>query len=280
MVKGQTGGAWFGSDAYSNYTLESGVNSGVVQYIYYFFVVLILGFVILVIVNYTLYPIFKVRAGDKGVVPLPGSDDSILYWKQDKDLKNLPSLQTPLGNDYQNWSMLLDIQLDNPTANTDKPRVLFQKGDLAMPFDGVWSETDTILRLNPNFNLIIYLDRLTNDLYISTLTTNPMNTQDVYIETIGISNIPIRKALRLGVMLGSNVMEVYLNGYLAKSKTYTKPLRSVIGQIQPPNDSILSRTARVRNLRLWKRPLSPAEFRSYGGAEDFTQRELPDSCIT
>jgi hypothetical protein len=147
------------------------------------------------------------------------------------------------------------------------------------PFSGTWKEEDTILKLNSNFNLMIYLDRIKNDLFVSTLTVNPTNAADSYIETVDIANIPVRKTIRLGVMLGSRVMEVYINGYLVKSKTYTNPLRSVVGQFQPPSDAILSSTARVRNFRLWKRPLSPSEFRSYAGAEQFDLKEIADSCV-
>jgi hypothetical protein len=277
MVKGQKGGAGFGSSDYTNYTMDTGVNSGVLQYIYYFFTVLLLGCIILVVVNYTIYPIFRTRPGDKGLVPLPGSDDSTLYWKQSVSI--LPSVNTPLMNQIENWSMLLDIQLDNPTANTNTPRILFQRGDLMTPFTGRWTDQDTILKLNPNFNLMIYLDQIKNDLFVSTLTVNPNNSADSYIETVDIANIPVRKAIRVGVMLGARVMEVYINGYLVKSKTYTNPLRSVVGQFQPPSDTILSATARVRNFRLWKRPLSPSEFRSYNGAEDFDVKQIADSCV-
>jgi len=147
------------------------------------------------------------------------------------------------------------------------------------PFAGRWTEQDTILRLNPNFNLMIYLDRIKNDMFISTLTVNPKNAADSYIETIDIANIPIRKAIRVGIMLGARVMEVYVNGYLVRSKTYTNPLRSVVGQFQPPSDDILSNTARVRNFRLWKRPLNPSEFRAYGGAEDLPLKQIADSCL-
>ena len=278
MVKGQKGGAWFGSDDYTNYTLESGVNSGVTQYIWYFVTVLLLGLIVLAIVNYTLYPIFRTVPGGKGIVPLPGSDDSTLYWKSEKAVKILPSLETPLMNQTNNWSFLLDIQLDNPTANTGIPRVLFQRGDLMQPFSGRWTEQDTILKLNSNFNVMIYLDPLKNDLFVSILTVNPNNAADIFIETVDIANIPIRKAIRVGVMVGARVLEVYVNGYLVKSKTYTNPVRSVVGQFQPPSDAILSNTARVRNFRLWKRPVSPSEFRYYGGAEDFDLKEIADSC--
>ena len=79
-------------------------------------------------------------------------------------------------------------------------------------------------------------------------------------------------------MIGSHVLEVYVNGYLVKTKTYTKAIRASVGQLQPPVSNILGSTARVMNLRVWPRPLSPSEFRSYGGQCNFGKKDMPDSC--
>jgi hypothetical protein len=98
------------------------------------------------------------------------------------------------------------------------------------------------------------------------------------LENIKIMNIPVRKAVRIGVMIAGGVFEVYINGYLARSKTFTSPIREISGDFYPPSDAIQSNTARVKNLRIWNRTLSPSEFRSYGSAVDFDLKDMPDSC--
>jgi hypothetical protein len=290
MGRSQKGGAWFGSNnsgyGYGSYTdssvvTETGVNSGVLQYMYYILTLLIIGLVLLVVIHYTITPIFKLRPGDKGYIGLPVSDDSKLYWKDTNKLTILKETDTPLGSTTENWSMLLDIQIDNPTANTDTPRILFTRGQMFTKPKDPFTENDTILKINPNFNLSIWLDRLTNDMYVSTQTIETMNNSQIpYPESVVIQNVPVGKAVRVGVMLGSRVLEVYINGYLAQSKTFTKPVRASNGPLQPPLDYILSRTARVRNLRVWSRPLAPSEFRAYGGAESMDVKSLPDSCAS
>lgn len=267
----------FGANDYTNYTMDTGVNSGVLQYVFYFITILLIGLILLVVVNYTLFPIFKTRPGGQGVVALPGSDTSTLFWKDPKDLQILQDMQTPLGSNVSNWSFLLDIQIDNPTSNTNYPRILFTRGALVTAPTQPYKDTDTILTLANNFNVCVWLDRMTNDLFIAVLTTE---NQENYVETVKIPNLPVRKATRLGCMVGSRVLEVYINGYLIKSKTFTRPLRSATGSLQPPNDTILSSTARVRNLRLWNTPIPSSEFRAYGAASDFDLKELPDSCAT
>ena len=277
MPRGQRGG--YGEYGYDNTLTETGLSSGFLQYLYYFIAVLIIGLVILVLVNYTLYPIFKTRPGGKGAIPLPGSDDSKLFWKDSKSLNSLNDTDTPVGSISNNWSMMMDIQVDNPTSNTNYPRVLFTRGrrfdDPKEPF----GDTDTILKINPEFNLCIWLDRMTNDLNVTVQTVDGGSTAQPLLESISIPNIPVRKCIRLGVMVGSRQLEVYVNGYLVKTKTYTKDPRKVEnGLLQPPLDNILSSTARVLNLRIWNRPVSPSEFRSYGGNCSFDLKELPDSC--
>jgi hypothetical protein len=277
----QKGGAWFGSDPYVNYTTEGGVNSGVVQYVYYFIGITLIVLLLLVLVNYTITPIFRTRPGGKGVIPLPGTDDSSVFWKNSSAIQVLPDMNTPIKSKFQLYSFMLDIQVDDPTAMTQMPRVLFSRGGLITAPAQSYSSTDTILVLNPSFNTIVYLDHLTNDLHVSLQTLQTVGTQSqTLVESITVPNIPVRKAIRLGVMVGDRVLEVYVNGYLVRSKAFTNPVRAISGDIQPPTDELLSRVARVANLRLWNRPLSPSEFRAYGSATSFDGKDVADSCAS
>ena len=290
MPSTQRGGAIFnsirskfsGEPSYENYTTETGVNSGVLQYIYYFLGFTLLVMLLLVLVHFTIKPIFRTRPGAPGYIPMPGSDDSEVYWKKPNQMISLQDIETPLQSKFQNYSVLFDINIDNPTSNTDYPRILFTRGEMLPKPTQPYTDRDTILSIAPNFNLIAYLDRLTNDLNIAVQTSMSSGAQSgavqVMVENITIENLPVRKPIRLGIMLGNGVLEVYLNGYLARTKTFHNPIRAVMGPIQPPNDTILSSTARVRNLRLWGRPLSAAEFRAYGGPEAFDEKDMPDSC--
>ena len=275
----QKGGFSLFGDEYTNYTTETGVNSGVIQYMYYFIMLTIIILFVLVLVHFLVYPVFKTTPGGNGFIPIPGSDDAQVFWKVPQDIRAITDIDSRLGSITNNWSYLLDIQVDNPTANTNTPRILFTRGNAINPFSEVYTDGDTILRIAPSFNTIVYLDRMTNDLNIAIQTTSGTNTQTM-LESITIPNIPVRKAIRLGVVVGNRVLEVYVNGYLVRSKAFTNPVKAVVGDLQPPSDAILSNTARVRNLRVWRRPLTPAEFRSYGTATDFDLKELPDSCAS
>ena len=205
MTRTQKGGVWpFSSSNSSNsynsynpystydtsYTMENGMNSGVLQYVYYFIVLVIVLVLLLVLVHFTITPIFKLRGGDKGIIPLPGSNDSTTFWKTQSDLKPIKDTDTPLGSLVENWSFILDIQLDNPTANTDRPRVLFTRGLQYVEPTAPYNQTDTILTINPSFNVCVFLDRLTNDLFVAVQTKSPDTTMPT-LETIIVPNIPV-----------------------------------------------------------------------------------------
>jgi len=268
-------------EGYQSQTMENGMSSGVLQYVYYFIMLIILLVLILVLINYTIIPIFKLKPGGKGMIPLPGSDDSKLYWTTPNSLAILSDKATSLGSLVENWSFMLDIQVDNPTANTDRPRILFTRGQSVVPSNSPFLSTDTILTINPSFNVCVFLDRLTNDLYVA-VQTKQRNGTSPSLETIVIPNIPVGKSIRLGVFVGSRVLEVYVNGYLVRSKGFPNSLVSVTGSLQPPLDTILNGTARVSNLRIWARPVSPAEFRSYGSSPSsvFSSVAIQDSCVS
>jgi hypothetical protein len=281
MSPTQKGGGWFGSsNSYnSHYTSpdEHSVPQGVLQYLYYLGLIIIIVLLVLVLVNYTITPIFRLNPGDKGLISLPGSDDSVLFWKTPNSIIQLQDTATPLGTMTQNWSFLLDVHLDDPTANTGAPRILFSRGEA--PKSSAYSSKDTILTVNPNFNICVYLDPLINDLYVSTQILGP--NAEIKIQTITLPNIPVGKGLRLGVFLGSRVLEVYTNGFLVSNKAFPNSVRAVVGPIHPPSSDIITSTAQVSNLRIWGRPVSPAEFRSYGAppTSTFLTKIIPDTCL-
>lgn len=288
----QQGGAWpfsssqsGGYEGYESYTsgyeMDTGVSGGFKQYLFYFILVVIGFVVVLVIIHFTVRPIFKFNPGDKGVIGLPGSNDEKLFWKTDGTQINVTDAMSGLGQTSSNWSMLLDIQVDDALANTGKPRILVARSDAA-PLDAKWAPTDTIQKLVPRFNVVWYLDPINNDLIITVQTSGAQGdgTRNVFLESATIPNLPVTKAVRIGLMLGENVMEVYVNGTLAKTKSFTNSVASISGAFYGPDSIITARTARVRNLRLFARPLTPAEFRAYGRATDFGRRMMADTCVS
>jgi len=280
MSPTQKGGGWLSSNnGYESQYNSSGQNAshGILQYVYYLVIIIIVVLLLLVLVHYTIKPIFRLRPGDSGIISLPGSDDSVLYWNNPKSINIIDEIKTPLGTMTQNWSFLLDIQVDNPTANTGKPRILFTRGGVPTTLE-TYTTTDTILTLNPDFNVCVYLDPLINDLFVSIQIVDEKKV--VKVKTITLPNIPVGKSIRLGVFIGSKVLEVYINGFLLSNKAFPDSIKNNQGSLQPPLTTLIT-TAQVSNLRVWGRPVSPAEFRSHGSPSNntFEKKIIPDTCL-
>lgn len=272
-----TGGGLFNS-GYTNYTTPGGVNSGVLQYLYYIVIILLVGIVILVILHFTVTPIFKTDPGKKGIISLPGSDDSKLFWKKGTPISDLSG---SLVNSAKNYSFTFDFILDDPTKTIDKPKILFSRGNSAPNYPETYPDTATIVNVIPTFNVCVYMEKTTNNLIVAVQTIKTTASGTTYpITSVEIPNIPIRKQISLGAMVGDKALEVYVNGYLAKTKNYLYPIREETGDFRGPTD-LIQQSIRVQDLRLWNRPLSPSEFRSYvSTGTQFELKEMQDTCIT
>jgi hypothetical protein len=276
----QKGGAFWNG----NYETESGVSSGVLSYLMYILLFIIIIIAVLVVVHFTLTPIFKTTPGAKGYIPLPGSDDSAKFWPVfQQNLPIIDEVEEGLGLPSSNYTYMLDINIDDPTVNPypGKPRILFSRANAAPNHELPYSATSSVVNLFPSttsINTIVYLDKLTNDLNIAVFSSGNSPS------TIQLPNVPIRTAFRLAVVIGDSFVEAYVNGKLVKTVTLIgPPLTLENGKLIPPPPEFMNQTARVMNLRLWGRPLTPAEIRGYGGElPKFTQGPLsvntPGSC--
>jgi hypothetical protein len=270
------GGGLFNS-GYTNYTTPGGVNSGVLQYLYYIVILILVGLIILVIIHFTITPIFRVGAGKPGIISLPGSNDSQHFWKKGSTLTDVSGAAV---NTAKNYSFTFDFILDDPTLTLDKPKVLLARGPPFI-YPPTYGATDTITTIVPDFNVCVYLERTTNNLIVAVQTVNTTASGTTYpITSVEIPNIPVRKQISLGVMVGDKALEVYVNGYLAKTKNYLYPIREEKGDFIAPTE-IIQQSIRVQDLRLWNRPLSPSEFRSYiSTGTQFELKEMPDTCLS
>jgi hypothetical protein len=106
----------------------------------------------------------------------------------------------------------------------------------------------------------------TNDLIVSVLN------KDNNMENVVIPNIPIQEPFRLGIVLMDKALEVYINGHLMKTRTFTAPPMDVLGDIYPAT-GIESNMALVRNLKIWPRIVTSAEIR-YASPSLSTEKEF------
>jgi hypothetical protein len=233
----------------AHFTPSGSIGTSFGRVIGYLLALFIVTMVILLFVHYFIRPIFRLHPGDSGIITIPGFDDGVLYWNKGSS-GHIPNKTTPIHSNVYNYTLNLDVFIENPLQFSNKPRIFFQRG-------GLLRETptsDNLLGMLEYYNLVIALLPDTNDIIVSTQNSNNN------MENIILPNVPIQEPFRLGVVLMENAMEVYLNGHLMKTRTFISPPRNVKGDIYGPL-GINTNIVKVRNLKLWNRILPTGEIR-------------------
>ncbi len=173
----------------------------------------------LIIVHYTITPIFKLKQGSPGYIPVPGmiKNDGYLYWKSPKH-DDLQESTTILKGDKGDMPVTfqMDILLSNINfdLNNEKIRPIFLRYALANdPKQG------------PNYSVGAFLEPHVNDLLVQ------VRTQNRDIEVIRVRNIPGKEPFRLGIVIAINYFEVYYNGRLVGTRNLKNPTLQSVGYL-------------------------------------------------
>ncbi len=180
------------------------------------FLVLILA---LIIVHYTITPIFKLKQGAPGYVPVPGmvKNDGYLYWKSPIH-DDLQESTTILKGDKGDMAVTfqMDILLSNINfnLNNDTIRPVFMRYSLA---------TDP--NSGSNYSVGAFLEPHVNDLLIQ------VRTQNRDVEVVRVRNVPGKQPFRIGIVLAINYFEVYYNGRLVGTRNLKNPPLQSVGYL-------------------------------------------------
>ena len=216
----------------------------------YLFGIAIIIFIILLFIHFFITPIFSSQPGAPGIITLPGLDKGDLFWNKSSP-EVIPNSVLPIQNMEYGYSFIIDIFIINPHVHfSNHPRILFRRGGTLRPTP----TGDTLAGMIDNYNIVGALLPDTNDLIVSVLNTSN-NTENVLIP-----NVPVQEPFRLGVVLMNQALEVYINGHLMKTRTFTTPPKSVKGDFYPLNGRETP-LAKLQNLKIWPSILSSPEIR-------------------
>ncbi len=220
--------------------------------------VTLIGFVILVIVHYTIRPIFRSGSADPGIIPVPtlGSDTTGHYWKNSSaPLLSADTVLTGNQSGTTDFSLSVDVLIHNPNVKSAGNRPIFWRSDKQVPDSPVRNEEGAqIIREIGVFNFAAYLAPATNDLVVSVLNGQSQ------LESVVVQNVPTGEPFRLGIILTPLFLEVYINGKLYRTRNLTSPPLPVVGSFMPPGGPYADMAA-VRNLRIWRGSVPPAKMR-------------------
>ena len=220
------------------------------QIMAYLFGIAIIIFIIMLFIHFFITPIFSSQPGAPGIITLPGLDKGELFWNKSSP-ERISNSVLPIQNMEYGYSFIIDIFIINPHVHfSTHPRILFRRG-------GTLKTTptgDTLAGIIENYNIVGALLPDTTDLIVSVLNTSNN------MENVLIPNIPVQEPFRLGVVFMNQALEVYINGHLMQTRTFSAPPKSVKGDFYPLSGAEIP-LAKLQNFKVWPSILSSPEIR-------------------
>ena len=237
-------------------------------------IVFIVIMIALIFIHFTIRPIFKTSPDSPGIIstPSPYKEDKT-YWQTKQKVTPLPVSSTPIGSSDSgyNYSLTLDIQIDDAHKYDNLPRILFYKGGQLKTLSAAKKDKVSVASMIDGPSLIFSLTRDTNDLHVAVVT------QKNDLEGVLLYNVPLRQQFRVGLVLSDKRLEVYTNGLLSRTRALSHPPKAVQGTLWPSPLSGIQ----LRNLHIWPSVIAPQEMRAALpalSASSFEAPSLQETC--
>jgi hypothetical protein len=216
--------------------------------------IIIIAIIIILLIHHYITPVYNLHPGAPGIITIPGFDDGILFWNGGSGkypgVSDIKNEDLPIKNMYYDYSLNVDMFIQNPLQFSNNPRILLSRGLVR----SATPSGDAITGIADNYNLIVALHPNTTDMIVSMLSSINQ-AQNIIIE-----NILVQEPFRLGIIVMQNALEVYINGNLMQTTSFKNSLKDVKGDIAPAA-GIESNIAKMQNLKIWNRVLSSSEMR-------------------
>jgi hypothetical protein len=231
--------------------------------------ILLIG-IILLGVDQWITPVFQRGPGSPGFISIPGTDNTEVFWTKLSKVSNIiigtpapvnatpgvpqaPRLSTNVIEGQSSYSLSMDVYIKDeyPQAmeKGQDQRVFFVSGQTV-----------------ENPSLRVSLDNEKNTVYITCFDANGLQ------QSVIIDNVPIHKPFRIGIVMSSQIMEGYLNGFLVMTRQLksTPKIPSTGDKIFAPGNiktplTVLSKGINVLNVRVFGYASSAEEMKGRMG---------------
>jgi len=252
-----------------------GMQNGIGRILAYVIGIIIVVIVLSLLIHYYVTPIYSLQPGAPGIISVPGFDDGIIFWNGSGKYPAMGVIKNddlPIKSAYCDYSLTVDMFIQNPLQFSQYSRILLRRGD---PTSIKATPTSKeIIGAMSNYNLVVALQPDTTDMVVSVMNAGGG------MENVIIENIPVQEPFRLGIVVMQNALEVYINGFLMKTRKINNGLKDVGGDLAPASNSELS-IAKMQNLKIWTRILSTPEIReakpALASATSFNALAIPSS---
>jgi len=238
--------------------------SSIVSWMFYISLTLFILFLILVFIHFTMLPVFSFSPNDSGFLPVPTISDQQTAFTKNPSTSDVAAKFTDIPP--CSYTVAADVYLSGNFFSSSIPRVLLYrsiKGSVSPP------PTDTSANLvtrYPDTNMLLWLDSMKNDLYVSVVSSTDGTASTARLETSeAVQNIPVKNVFRVTVVFTQQFAEIYINGKLKQTMAMKSPPVTVAptAEFYPVIKSI-GPNVLISNLSFWPRVLTSREVAAYG----------------
>ena len=240
--------------------------------LYYSSMFILVIFLILVFVHFTVSPIFALTANEPGIIVISGTSDREMAYTTTAATPNaarnagIPRTALP---DICNYTIGFDLVVTSLPPTTYPVGILYRAGLSSSnpaplpPVIGYNRASPTQLSgTYDKTNIIVSAQAATKKIQVTLITTGTDGIVEKSMET------PIEpdftKPFRLAIVVADSFVEVYMNGSLKSTINLVDPLKQITATdfyppVVPPEVGGIT----LRNMSMWPRILSSKEIRTY-----------------
>lgn len=240
--------------------------TGFIRILMYIIAGLLVVGLLLLAVDQWITPIFQRKPGGPGYIPIPGEDQSELYWPTLKDIADITVGSQPLPTAIVGYKPIVPLTTDAIEGQTNYSITMdiFIKDEFPQDLGaGQDKRIFFLMGSAPTVpTMIVWLANDRNTAYITVYDKNGLQ------ESVEFENVSIRKPFRIGIVKTPYAMEGYMNGLLVKTRQIrsSNKIPSTGDKIFSPanivvNGKTLSKNISVLKLRLFGYSVSTSEMR-------------------
>jgi hypothetical protein len=238
--------------------------SNIVSWMFYISLTLFILFLILVFIHFTMMPVFSFSPNDPGFLPIPTVSDEQTAFTKNPATSDLPAKFKDIPE--CSYTVAADVYLSGNFFSSSIPRVLLYRSINDSVSPPPTDTSDNLVTRFPDTNILVWLDSMKNDLYVSVITSTDGTASTARLETSqAVQNIPVKNVFRVTVVFTQQFVEIYINGKLEQTMAIkTQPVTvAPTAEFYPVIQSI-GPNVLISNLSFWPRVLTSREVAAYG----------------
>jgi hypothetical protein len=229
----------------------------VIKYSFYISIAAFLLFILLAFLHFTTIPIFSFT-GVGGIIPIPVPTMQEIAFEKVKAASDLSCNFTHVQPSA--YTISFEVVLNGEFLTTTVPRVLLYRSaaPIILKATDDMSAIDNLMKAS---NIVVYVDPLKNDLYVSVLDSSQVQKR---ITSKPLENIPLRTPFRIALVVSDTFLEIYMNGEFVQTLPYPT------GIMDNPDVSyifstpaIVKQTVQVGAINLWSYEMSAKAIRNF-----------------